>query len=403
MSTLCGLKQIITQPTRVCTSVLGTSSTCIDHIYSNVSDQCSKAVSVSIGCSDHTIIGVTRKTKLPKGGRRVIHRRSYKYFNQEHYINDIQATDWSEVCADDNPDSALYRFMEILMNIIDKHVPVSKSTVRQRCAPWLDDDLKELMQIRDNAKKKSVTSGNLVDKENYKILRNNVVKMNKKKKRDYFQNEINEAKNDSKKLWSTLNKIMGRSSATVTPYVENNGLFISSPQAIANYFMNYFTSKVEKLRATMAPTNPDLYDLILNKIMNDKNCSFAFHKVDTTFVENILKSLADGKASGIDHLDSRLFRLAAVHLSLPICHLFNQSFAHSIFPDKWKESKMIPLSKNKKLTFTGPNCRPISVLPLMSKIMEKIAYQQMQKYFTTNELITKYQHALERDIPPVLL
>lgn len=182
-ATACGLKQIITQPTRVATSALGNSATCIDHIFTNNFNQCSKAVSVPTGCSDHNIIGVTRKTKLPKCGSKIIHKRTYRYFNQEEYVNEIQSADWSEVYNECNPDSALNRFMNMLMKIIDKHAPLRKRTVRNRCAPWLDSNLKELMVSRDNAKIKAHISGDYIDKEEYRILRNNVVKLDKKKRR----------------------------------------------------------------------------------------------------------------------------------------------------------------------------------------------------------------------------
>lgn len=73
--------------------------------------------------------------------------------------------------------------------------------------------------------------------------------------------------------------------------------------------------------------------------------------------------------------------------------MVNLSLLQGIFPEKWKEAKIIPLPKNKRATFTGQNSRPISLLPLLSKVMEKIAFEQVYKYFFSNRLITKYQHA----------
>lgn len=108
---------------------------------------------------------------------------------------------------------------------------------------------------------------------------------------------------------------------------------------------------------------------------------------------NILAALPDGKASGIDHLDSKLISVAARPLSFPITHLLNLSLSHCIFLEKWKESKIIPLPKNKRAIFTGQNSRPISLLPLLSKVMEKIVFEQIHKYFFSNRLITQYQHA----------
>lgn len=188
---------------------------------------------------------------------------------------------------------------------------------------------------------------------------------------------------------------MGRSKHSAALYVENDGVFITDPEGIANYFNNYFISKVEKFRSGMCPNTSASYDAILSKIMSEKNHSvtFSFSQVDRGSVGKILAALPDGKASGMDHLDSRLIRVAAEALSFPIAHLVNLSLLQGIFPEKWKEAKIIPLPKNKRATFTGQNSRPISLLPLLSKVMEKIAFEQVYKYFFSNRLITKYQHA----------
>ena len=63
------LDQVISQPTRVVTNSTGMkSSTCIDHIFTNAAEICFKAVSKSIGCSDHNIIAISRKTKVQRLG-----------------------------------------------------------------------------------------------------------------------------------------------------------------------------------------------------------------------------------------------------------------------------------------------------------------------------------------------
>lgn len=55
--------------------------------------------------------------------------------------------------------------------------------------------------------------------------------------------------------------------------------------------------------------------------------------------------------------------------------------------------KVVPIPKNKKMPFSGPNSRPISLLPILGKIMERIVYEQIQSYFMNNDLITTFQHA----------
>lgn len=62
-------------------------------------------------------------------------------------------------------------------------------------------------------------------------------------------------------------------------------------------------------------------------------------------------------------------------------------------PEIWKKTKMIPLLKDSKSALTGPNSRPISLLPVLSKLLEKMLNVQIQDYFTSNQLFTSNQHA----------
>ena len=169
---------------------------------------------------------------------------------------------------------------------------------------------------------------------------------------------------------------------------------MTKPTQIANYFNDYFVNKVSKLREKMdciVDSNSD--ELIKKFIMKDKLCNFEFNQVNVVQVEMLLRSLTVGGSAGTDNLDSRLLKLSAVYISKPICHIFNRCLISGVCPKLWKEGKIIPLPKDTKLTFCGPNSRPISILPVLSKLLEKIVFKQVQDYFSHNDLTTMFQHA----------
>ena len=98
MTSACNLVQVINQPTRVFPNKTGTvSSTCIDHIYTNAAELCSKAISVTIGFSDHNLVGISRKAKVPKAGPKILHKTSYRGFCRDLYVNDVRKICWSDV------------------------------------------------------------------------------------------------------------------------------------------------------------------------------------------------------------------------------------------------------------------------------------------------------------------
>ena len=78
VTSACNLVQVISQSTRVVTNSTGmNSSTCIDHICTNAAEICLKTVSRSIGCSDHNIVAISRKTEVPKAGFNIGHTISF--------------------------------------------------------------------------------------------------------------------------------------------------------------------------------------------------------------------------------------------------------------------------------------------------------------------------------------
>ncbi len=123
MADVCNLKQLITQPIRISTKVNNVStSSCIDLIFTNNQELCSKALSVTVGCSDHNLIAITKKTKTnPKSRTRIVLSRSYKRYNKDLFINEVQSVQWTEVCQEKDVNLALNTFMDIVNNLIDKY------------------------------------------------------------------------------------------------------------------------------------------------------------------------------------------------------------------------------------------------------------------------------------------
>jgi hypothetical protein len=90
-----------------------------------------------------------------------------------------------------------------------------------------------------------------------------------------------------------------------------------------------------------------------------------------------LHGLSNNKATGIDKISSKIIKLAAPVISDSLTLIFNQAITLSSFPDEWKVARVMPLYKNGQRRSIPTNYRPISVLPAISKIMERILYNQL--------------------------
>ena len=89
-------------------------------------------------------------------------------------------------------------------------------------------------------------------------------------------------------------------------------------------------------------------------------------------------------------ISARLLRECADLIAEPMCSIFNQSIRSGIFPQEWKCAKVIPLFKEGNHSDLN-NYRPISIVPIVAKVFERIIYDQVYGYLAENNLISSQQ------------
>ena len=102
---------------------------------------------------------------------------------------------------------------------------------------------------------------------------------------------------------------------------------------------------------------------------------------------SLLSKLCKSKATGPDRISARLFRECADLVASSLCAIFNRSIVSGIFPIEWKSTKVFPLFKQGEHSDLN-NYRPISIIPVMAKVFERIVYNQFFEYLTENYLIS---------------
>ncbi len=118
---------------------------------------------------------------------------------------------------------------------------------------------------------------------------------------------------------------------------------------------------------------------------------FAFHNVSLDIIKKINNELAPKSSFGFDRLSTKLIKDVRNFLFEPITLIVNQMISTSIFPDKLKIAKITPIFKKEDETlFT--NYRPISLLPAISKIFEKVLFKQIYDYFQQKKLFYSAQY-----------
>ena len=171
-----------------------------------------------------------------------------------------------------------------------------------------------------------------------------------------------------------------------------NNVKLTSPEDIAKGFNDYFANIGPNLAAEIDTTECHFKDY-LKKAESEFT---AFKPVTTNHAcLFFVISTSWQQTTGLDKISSKVVKIAAPVISDSLTYIFNQSIILCTFPNEWKVARIIPLFKNGKRNLAG-NYRPISVLPAISKVMERILYNQLYEYLSLNNLLSEHQFGFQK-------
>ena len=125
--------------------------------------------------------------------------------------------------------------------------------------------------------------------------------------------------------------------------------------------------------------------------MKNRSCVFKLSPVHPDEVHKILSNLKSSSSCGVDELGSSVIKLVKNELTPVLTHIVNLSISNQNFPAKWKKAKVIPLHKKDEILFPK-NYRPVSLLPVFSKVLERCIFSQMVQYLEENNLFHPSHH-----------
>ena len=175
-----GLKQLIENPTRI----TYTSSSIIDHILASFPNRVTQRGILNVGLSDHQLIYCTRKTtRIKRGG----HKQINFHYTIDGYEKALVEINFPEYKSFDNVNEAYSKFIQKLMEVIDKVSPIKNKRIKRNSQEWFDSEISEKLIIRDKFFKKYKKTRLHVDKQIYKRARYSVQNLIVKKKKDLWK------------------------------------------------------------------------------------------------------------------------------------------------------------------------------------------------------------------------
>ena len=221
----------------------------------------------------------------------------------------------------------------------------------------------------------------------YKTLRNSVNANLAKSKSEYLKKEIHKNKNNVYMMWKCLKSVLPNKSSSFPSIIYDKDIVYDDDYSIANAFNDYFIqinlSPVQELTAEPADDN-----CIFSSCSTDH--VFEFINVEEDYVLKLLANLDRRKATGSDDIDITFLKLSKSYIAPSITQLINLSLSKGIFPDDCKYAKVFPLYKKGDANCIR-NFRPISILPAISKLIEKAVHKQLYDYLVKYNILNKAQ------------
>ena len=235
------------------------------------------------------------------------------------------------------------------------------------------------------------------DYKAFSCLRNKIQREIRTAKSEYFTSKVEEDIDDPKKLWQHLKNlgVKGKQKEEQNICLNIDGEICHEPKTVADHFNSFFTNiaseLVQKLPRclNMFDTNSGIFKSFYSEKLQE-NTSFLLSPVSEDFVYKELLKLNSSKSTGLDELPARFIKDGANVLKIPITFIVNLSISTSTVPEEMKIARVKPLYKKNSSLETG-NYRPVSILSVVSKILEKSVHSQLVAFLDKNNILYDFQ------------
>ncbi len=274
----------------------------------------------------------------------------------------------------------------------------NKSSRLRKLKPWITVELIKMIRQRDKLSKiVNRQPFNINLKTYYRAYRHTLSLELKNAKRVYYRNKLNQNDKNPRLFWGVINELAGvRVNKDAFPLnkFRPNEINHTSLQykEIADEFNLFFSNVGQNLANSISITNNPIVDDVDYRL----DCVFNLHTITEPDIIRHVTSLRGGSAPGCDNVPASVLKQNIHVFSKPLLHLVNLSISSGVFPSIYKIAKVFPLYKANDYTDKN-NFRPISLLSVFSKVLEKAVKEQLVAYLETNNILSEEQYGFREN------
>ena len=332
-----------------------------------------------LGVSDHMAVSMEMSFHPPHSRpKRQICFRNIKNINLDALALDLQHL--APPTLSSVSDSVDY-YNKTLSGLLDVHAPVRTKTVLfSRSAPWFTSELREMKAAGRALERRLMASGLTVHKMAYREHQKTYSKALKDARSQFYSNIINNSPGNSKQLFSTIHHLLKPQTQAHRQTTEKQ----------CNEFMASFRAKVDGIRSLLpGSSSPPAPAAGPQPEVSQPLCCFS--NTSQREVEVIIGRMKSSTCA-LDPFPTALVKANITAIGPLICSAINRSLQTGHVPSALKTAIITPLLKKPTLDPEAlSNYRPISNLPFLSKVLEKVVAAQLQTHLKENNIFEKFQ------------
>ena len=260
--------------------------------------------------------------------------------------------------------------------VLDKHAPTKKKTITVRPKPkWYSEDIDECRKEKRKAEKKWRKTKLTVHKQIYKEKQRSLNKMIANSKKNFYSDKLSKSQGDQKQLFRCVNELLNNTKSSSLPSHSNQ-------KELADEMSEFFTQKIEKIRKEL-----ELFQSKNSKVYAEKESSVFQSVLHPATEEEVRKIIMSSSTTtcALDPIPTQLLKENLDILLPVITKIINRSLSESKVPDSFKLAIILPLLKKDSLDpDVFKHYRPISNLPFLSKVLERVVAVRLDSHSHPN-------------------
>lgn len=376
---------LITKPTRI----VEHTSTLLDNIFHN-DLSCNLDLTQGIlytDITDHFPVFVIVQSNAVENTSFVT-KRVFNNANIANFHNLVNEINWTNVMTAENTQVAFTTFSETINRAYDLAFPLKTMKVsKHRNKSWITTAIKKSIRIKNKLYLKYRSNKTITNEICYKVYKNKLKHLISITKKQHYQQLLTTNKSNLKRSWKIMKELIGMdTSHKLQKEFIVNGVSMSDPLAIANEFNNYFVNIGPSLANNIPPVSRQPTDYISHSPAH----SLFFSPTVPSEINSVISHLKNSSGTN-DSIRPDILKAISDNIQEPLSHILNLSFIQGIFPSELKYATVTPIFKSGD-PLQMSNYRPISILPVFSKIFERIVYDRMYNFLETNNILYMHQY-----------